>query len=655
MVGMECGAFGGMTLVDDVSSDRYRLLIEAVTDYAIYMLDPEGNVVSWNPGARRFKGYDDHEIIGEHFSRFYTPEDKATELPARALRIAQDEGRFENEGWRVRKDGTRFWAHVIIDPILHPGSGRALGFAKITRDLTEPKRQQEALRRSEQSFRLLVQGVTDYAIYMLDETGTVSNWNAGAERIKGYRPDEIIGRHFSVFYTEEEREAKVWERALAEARSVGSYQTEGWRVRKNGERFWASVAIDPISDDQGNILGFAKITRDMTERRQSDEALEAAREALYQSQKMEALGQLTGGVAHDFNNLLNAVVGSLELLRKQVTDDRQLGLIANALKGATRGITLTQRMLAFARKQDLQVTSVNVYELVGGMTDLLSRSLGPSIELETFFPASLKPAAADPHQIELAILNLAVNARDAMPEGGKIMISARNEMVTAGSAGPLQPGEYVRLAVEDAGGGMDQETLARASEPFFTTKGIGKGTGLGLPMVLGTAAQLGGRLELESRPGLGTTAALWLPVSKQSSGSLLDVAAADASPAGVAPSIRVLAVDDDALVLMNTVALLEDLGHQVVEASSGGEALRILGEDAAFDLVITDHAMPQMTGSQLIAELNRRWPQIPIILATGYAELPESLPAHVKRLGKPFWQKDLERAIADSSAGRAGL
>jgi len=639
-----------MTSVEDVTGDRYRLLIEAVTDYAIYMLDPDGNVVSWNPGARRFKGYEDHEIIGEHFSRFYTPEDKATELPARALRIAQDEGRFENEGWRVRKDGTRFWAHVIIDPILHPVSGRTLGFAKITRDLTEPKRQQEALRRSEQSFRLLVQGVTDYAIYMLDETGVVSNWNAGAERIKGYRPDEIIGRHFSVFYTEEERETKVWERALAVARSSGSYQTEGWRVRQNGERFWASVAIDPIRDDQGHIIGFAKITRDMTERRQADQALETAREALYQSQKMEALGQLTGGVAHDFNNLLNAVVGSLELLRKQVTNEKQLGLINNALKGATRGITLTQRMLAFARKQDLQVRSVSVYDLVAGMTDLLSRSLGPLIELETSFPTSLKQVEADPNQIELAILNLAVNARDAMPEGGKITISAQNETVAEGSTGPLPPGGYVRLAVTDAGVGMDTETLAKASEPFFTTKGVGKGTGLGLPMVLGTAAQLGGRLELESQVGVGTTAALWLPVSKPSPGQPIDVMIGETETSEAAPVMRVLAVDDDALVLMNTVALLEDLGHQVVEASSGREALKIMGDDAAFDLVITDQAMPHMTGTQLITELNSRWPAIPIILATGYAELPESLPAHVTRLAKPFWQKDLQRAIADLTA-----
>jgi len=333
-----------------------------------------------------------------------------------------------------------------------------------------------------------------------------------------------------------------------------------------------------------------------------------------------------------------------------VNDEKQLGLIANALKGATRGITLTQRMLAFARKQDLQVSSVNIFDLVGGMTDLLSRSLGPSIEVETSFPAILKPALADPSQLELAILNLAVNARDAMPGGGTIRISARNETVTIERDG-LKPGNYVCVAVADNGTGMDSETLAKAAEPFFTTKGIGKGTGLGLPMVLGTAEQLGGRLEIESQLGKGTTAMLWLPALQASSAHLALPVAAD-KHIDATPSMRVLAVDDDALVLMNTVALLEDLGHQVVEASSGREALKIMNEDAAFDMVITDQAMPLMTGSQLIAELSSQWPDIPIILATGYSELPENLPQHVRRLGKPFWQNDLERAIAEVRAGR---
>ncbi|MBR3194838.1 MAG: PAS domain S-box protein [Bosea sp.] len=372
-----------------MTAERYRLLVESVTDYAIYMLDPQGIVISWNPGARRFKGYEDHEIIGQSFSRFYTEEDRAAGLPQHALRIAAEEGRFEREGWRVRKDGTRFWAHVVIDPILNPASGRVLGYAKVTRDLTERRQADEALRRSEEKFRLLVQGVTDYAIYMLDADGIVTNWNVGAERIKGYAPDEIIGKHFSLFYTPEDRERGEPQKTLQAAIANGNAEREGWRVRKNGEIFWASIVIDPIRGDAGEIIGFAKVTRDLTERQKVQAELDAAREALFQAQKIEALGQLTGGVAHDFNNLLTAVLGSLELVRRQISDERQLNLIDNAIKGASRGISLTQRMLSFARKQELALQPVAVDVLIAEMGDLLQRSLGPLIRIETDFPADL--------------------------------------------------------------------------------------------------------------------------------------------------------------------------------------------------------------------------------------------------------------------------
>lgn len=638
-----------------VTAERYRLLVESVTDYAIYMLDPQGTVISWNPGARRFKGYEDHEIIGQPFSRFYTEEDRAAGLPERALCMAAQEGRFEKEGWRVRKDGTRFWAHVVIDPILNPATGRVLGYAKVTRDLTERRQADEALRRSEEKFRLLVQGVTDYAIYMLDADGIVTNWNAGAERIKGYAPEEIIGRHFSLFYTPEDREKGEPQKTLQAAIDNGSAEREGWRVRKNGETFWASVVIDPIRDDAGGIIGFAKITRDLTERQKVQAELDAAREALFQSQKIEALGQLTGGVAHDFNNLLTAVLGSLELVRRQIGDERQLGLIDNAIKGASRGISLTQRMLSFARKQELALQPVAVDVLVAEMGDLLQRSLGPLIRIETDFPADLVMAAADPNQLETAVLNLAVNARDAMPEGGVLRIGARNEPVGNGHRTGLPVGNYVRLSVVDSGSGMDARTLAQATEPFFTTKGVGRGTGLGLSMVHGMAEQLGGRLQLHSRPGHGTTVEIWLPVAAAA-------AAAEPvqSPVEVATEVAeaprplsVLAVDDDALVLMNTTALLEDLGHKVIEASSAREALAILSRGEEIDLLITDHAMPQMTGAQLIAEVGERWPSLPVILATGYADLPGGARPGVLRLNKPFWQADLEKTVCAAMARRA--
>ena len=359
--------------------ERYRLLVDAITDYAIYMLDETGVVTSWNAGAQRFKGYTAAEIIGQHFSRFYTEEDRATGLPAHALHTAATAGQFEHEGWRVRKDGTRFWAHVVIDPIRSP-EGAVIGYAKITRDLTERAAAEKTLKRSEEQFRRLVQGVTDYAIYMLDPQGHVVSWNAGAQRIKGYLPDEIIGQHFSRFYTAEDQEAGAPAVSLQTAIRDGQFEKEGLRVRKDGTRFWAHVVIDPILGDDGEVVGFAKITRDITERRDNQRALEQARQALFQSQKLEAIGQLTGGIAHDFNNLLMAILGSLELVRNRVPEDpRVTPFVDNAIQGAQRGVSLTQRMLAFARRQELKTEAVDVASMVRGLQGLLERSIGPTI------------------------------------------------------------------------------------------------------------------------------------------------------------------------------------------------------------------------------------------------------------------------------------
>jgi PAS domain S-box-containing protein len=293
---------------DEASTSRFELLVQSVTDYAIYMLSPEGVVTSWNPGAQRFKGYAPDEIIGDHFSRFYTQEDQDADLPKKVLETAEREGRFEAEGWRVRKDGSRFWANVVVDPIRDP-TGKLVGFAKITRDLTEKKAAEEELRKSEERFRLLIQSVNDYAIYMLDPNGVVASWNPGAERFKGYAADEIIGQHFSRFYTPEDREAEIPKLALRTALETGKFEAEGWRMRKDGTRFWASVVIDPVRSPDGELLGFAKITRDLTERKRAQEELEETRERYLQSQKMEAIGKLTGGVAHDFNNLLSVIFG----------------------------------------------------------------------------------------------------------------------------------------------------------------------------------------------------------------------------------------------------------------------------------------------------------------------------------------------------------
>jgi PAS domain S-box-containing protein len=491
-------------------------------------------------------------------------------------------------------------------------------------------------------YRLLVEAVTDYAIYLLDPSGIVTTWNPGAQRFKGYRADEIIGQHFSRFYTEEDRKAGVPKRALETAQREGKFEAEGWRVRVDGSRFWAYVIIDPIRSPSGELLGFAKVTRDLTERKKAEEKLEKAREFSLQAQKLEAIGQLTGGIAHDFNNLLSAVLGSLEMLRKRLPDDpKSIALLENAAQGAQRGTMLTKRMLAFARNYELKKEVTGVPELVRGMTELLQRSLGPSVNLETHFPLSVKSVEVDVNQLELAILNLTLNARDAMPDGGDIILAAREESIDDGHNG-LEAGNYIRLSVTDTGEGMDKETLRRAAEPFFTTKGVGKGTGLGLSMVHGFAEQSGGRFILRSQKDRGTTAEIWLPVAKALT---QPVAPAPTAQAKSNRPLTILAVDDDALVLMNTVAMLEDMSHTVFEAYSGKEALEILRREDSIDLVVTDQAMPKMTGTELAKVIRSEWPDIPVLLATGYADMARSDDIGVPKLTKPYLQNDLASAI----------
>ena len=630
------------------NQSKADLLVQSVTDYAIYMLDPQGIVRSWNPGAERLKGYGADEIIGQHFSRFYTEEERAAGLPDRALETALAEGRYEAEGWRLRKDSSRFWANVVVDPI-RDENGEHVGFAKITRDLTERREAEQALRRSEERFRLLVQGVTDYAIYMLDPLGYVSSWNAGAQRFKGYTAEEIIGKHFSNFYQPQDRAAGVPEHALKTAESEGRFEAEGWRVRKDGTRFWASVVIDPIRDDDGHLLGFTKITRDLTERKQAQDALEQTREQIYQAQKLEAIGQLTGGVAHDFNNILAAISGSIEIALRRIDagqDPRQF--LENAMHGAKRGATLTQRLLSFARKQELELAPVDLVASIRDTAGLLERTIGTDITLETRFPMRLPRVLADPAQFELALMNLIVNARDAMPGSGSIVLAI--DCPPAATDGR----RFVRLKVTDEGEGMDEETLSRAIEPFFTTKGIGKGTGLGLSMVQGMAEQCGGRFVITSEPGKGTTAEIWLQVAEEHQhGEEQPIAPAnDVAPAPTTPGLRILAVDDDAIVLLNTVTMLEDLGHAVTERHSGAEAIAAL-EDEEFDVLLSDYAMPGMNGGELVRRAREIRPEICAAIVSGYADLPEGTALDVPRLAKPFTEEDLAQLILRLTAQRA--
>jgi PAS domain S-box-containing protein len=501
------------------------------------------------------------------------------------------------------------------------------------------QREADALRRSEERFRLLVEGIADHAIFMLDPDGRVGNWNLGARRLMGYG-DDIVGTSYTIFHPEEDCAAGAPARALLEAEREGKSAIEGRRVRKDGSHFWAEATIVAVRNESGALTGFANIVRDVSERRRAQEALDRAREALMMSQKMDTIGQLTGGVAHDFNNLLAAVLGSLELLKKRMpsTDPKIQRLVDNAMQGAMRGASLTQRMLAFARKQDLRPAVVDVRELVHGMASLLKFEAG--IRVETLFPMDLPKVKVDANQLELAILNLAVNARDAMPDGGLITIAAREEPDEGGNPAS----GYVALSVSDTGCGMDAETLKHAQEPFFTTKGVGKGTGLGLSMVHGLAEQSGGRLVLKSCPGQGTTADIWLPIAEET-------AVPDLRTEAPAPLLRasqrltVLVVDDDLLVLQNTVAMLEDLGHTVVEARSGEEALALLRRTHTVDLVVTDYAMPGMTGLQLAGAVVAERPSTVILLSSGYAELPSDARSSLPRLSKPFDQAALVKAI----------
>jgi PAS domain S-box-containing protein len=599
---------------------RLKLLIQAVTDYAIYMLDPNGIVTSWNTGAERLKGYSEAQILGQHFSRFFTPEDRAAGKPEKALETARRVGRYEEEGWRIRRDGKRFWALAVIDAV-HDGDGTVIGFAKIARDLTDRRAAIEALRASEQRFRLLVEGVVDYSLFMIDREGTVRNWNPGAQRTKGYTAEEIVGRNFSVFYTDEDGDAGLPARSLQTALETGRYEAEGWRVRKDGKRFWASVVIDRILDEQGIAIGFAKITRDITERRQ----LEIAKEQLYQAQKLETVGQLTGGIAHDFNNLLTAVVGSLSLITEMTTDPRVKRLAEIATRAGDRGSKLTAQLLAFARRQTLRPQPSDLNELITIFDALLRRVVNETISVETNLDPELWVAEVDQAQFQAALLNLVVNARDAMPGGGTLLIATNNVLLNESTAAALtevKPGPYVAVSVRDTGSGMTDEVRARAIEPFFTTKEVGKGSGLGLSQVYGFARQSDGQLEIDSKPEKGTTIRIYLPRSSgEVQGKPLTKGSAQASSRGPA----VLVVEDDPEVLDVAIETLRSLGYQVLSAPNAAEALAILRrDDARIDVLFTDVVMPKgMDGIELAREARRLRPKLQTLLASGYT--PEGL------------------------------
>jgi PAS domain S-box-containing protein len=727
------------------------------------MLNPAGNVLTWNSGAEHITGYNAQEAIGKNQALYYPPEDIAEGKPQRELAQAAASGRVDQEGWRVRKGGERFWANGVLTA-LYDDHGNVRGFAKVTRDLTDK-------RQSEDAFRLLVEGVKDFAIYMLDPTGHVSTWNAGAERFKQYRAEEIIGQHFSRFYPAADVSDGKPERELEVALQTGRYEEEGWRIRKDGSRFWASVVITALYDDFGQHHGFAKVTRDITDRKQAQEGMELRDRAIgaftqgvcitdptqtdnpivyvndsflrltgytrgevegkncrflqgpksapesveqirsairegrsclvelvnyrkdrtpfwnalslsaihdtagrvthfvgvqtdispfklleqqfRQAQKMEAVGQLAGGVAHDFNNLLTIISGYSELLLGILpSNDPKREAVKAISEAGERAAGLTRQLLFFSRQAVLETKVLDLNEVVKETTNLLRRMLGEDILLTAVLDPHLSRIKVDPGQMGQILMNLAVNARDAMPQGGKLTVETSNVHLDesyAAQQSDHKPGHYVKLTLSDDGCGMTPEIQARIFEPFFTTKGPGKGTGLGLATVFGIVKQSGGSINLYSELGHGTTFKIYFPVVDDPLHPLAHGQSATPVRGGTE---TVLLVEDEDAVRAIALLALQTQGYTVLHADSSKKALGIIEKHRSrIDLLVTDVVMPGMSGRELADALCLQYPDLKVLYLSGYTDdaviRHGILQAEVAFLQKPYTPLSLARKVRE--------
>ncbi len=634
-------------------------------DIGLIVLDVEGRVVCWNEWMARVARRPAQEVLGKSVYDIF-PAARRTRLPA-VIADAFQVGSSSilthtlNALLPLQGEGGEPLLHnIVVRPLSSADANYCL--LQIT-DVTVAVTRERVLReRQNARYHAIVDSAPD-AIITIDDGRNIHWVNGAVDHVLGYGHAELLGRKLDILLESDNPLLPVLEDSSAGQKADTAVSVVG--RYKNGKSGYFDVSLGHWRADQRDFV--TTIWRDVTERMTADAALRDARDALqrsneelesrveertrereialrqlHESQKMESIGQSTGGVAHDFNNLLAVILGSLSLLKKAVPDDPRISrLLDRAIQGAERGATLTTRLLAFARRQELKVEYVALQRLIPEMLDFLRHSVGPNIAIHVEVSPEVCPIEVDANQLELALINLAINARDAMPEGGSLTIACHNEEDGKKVGLPRDP--FVCIAVTDTGEGMSEATLARAQEPFFTTKGIGKGTGLGLSMVHGFTAQSGGAMRIRSQPGEGTTVMIWLPRAKQDAKAA--IAQTQAVPAKETRSLRVLLVDDDILVSMGAADMLLDLGHSVTEAQSGAHALKLLETDLPFDIVVTDYAMPGMNGFELAQRIKAINPGLPIVLATGYAELPADRSIEFEHLSKPYTSKDLASAL----------
>ena len=637
------------------SEARFHAITDSV-DQMIWSTRPDGHHDFFNRRWYEFTGTPPGSTDGQEWNGVFHPDDQDRSR-GRWRRCLETGEPYEIE-YRLRHhSGAYRWVLGRAQPVRDEG-GRITRWYGTCTDIDDQVRARETLARSREGLEAAVAERTAELADLYAKT-PVALHSVGPDKrllsvsdrwlaFMGYGDRrDVIGREIMAFMTPESARIHV-ERDWPDLLRTGSFDDRPYRfVKRSGEEADVLLSVRLARDAAGGVVRTMASVVDITDRLRAEAARDEAEEALRQSQKLETIGQLTGGVSHDFNNLLTPIVGSLDLLRRRHGDDeKSQRLIGGALQAAERAATLTQRLLSFSRRQTLQPRAVDVGALMEGIFELVIRSLGPTIRVAVAVEGDPPPALVDPNQLELAILNLAVNARDAMPDGGVLAIEVAPVLV-AGGRGDLADGSYVRVAVVDTGVGMDPVTLKRCVEPFYSTKGVGKGTGLGLSMAHGLAAQSGGALALSSKPGVGTRAELFLPAA---SGE----AEATHTHAAIVPAVRrasVLLVDDEELVRSGTADMLSDLGHNVVESASGAQALAMLRGGIEVDLVVTDYLMPGMTGAALIRELRELWPRLPVLLITGFANTAADVPGDVPKLAKPFRQADLSARINDLLAG----